>query len=152
MSNEVQVHNGEGFQIIQNAEGKFERKPIYQPFSSVQADSREEKIRLMNLIDGDLALPMNDHVGQKIDLVDVIFKPYDSVDEETGEITYGVLSYLFDHSGDVYVTSSKSVYHSLKNMFNVFGEPSYAEEDALVLEIEKKQGFNNKYTDVKLIG
>lgn len=154
MSNEITNVNyqSQGFEIVQNAEGKYERKPIYKPFSSVTAETREEKIRLMNLLDGDLALPMNDNVGAKINLVDVIFKPYDSINEETGEITYGVLSYLFDIDGDVYVTSSKSVYHSLQNIFNVFGQPSYTEEDALVLEVVKKQGFNNKYVDIKLIG
>lgn len=144
--------NQGGFQVIQNSEGKYERKPIYQPFSSVQAETKEQKINLMNIIDGEQGIPMNEAVDEQFQMVDVIFKPYDQIDENTGEITYGVLTYIFDEQERVFVTSSKSVYHSVKNIFTVFGEPHYVEEERLTLQVVKKQGFNNKYIDIKVIG
>lgn len=154
MTNEIsKVTITEDFEVIKNAEGKFERKAIYQPFSSVQAETREEKIKLMNMLnDENSATPVNEVIGAKILLKDVIFNPYDRVDEETGEVEYGVLTYMVDNAGVAYVTSSKSVYHTLKNIFKAFGLPTYNEGEELKIEFVKKQGQQFKYTDIKLLG
>jgi hypothetical protein len=154
MSNQLSTQSvKEEFQIIQSTDGKFIRKAIYQPFSSVEAVTREQKINLMNLLDSDdVALPMGEHIGAELKIVDVIFNPYDKVDEETGEIEHGVLTYVIDPNGTAYVTSSKSVYFTLKKVFQVFGEPHYNEEEAIAVKIVKKKGQTHQYTDLKIIG
>jgi hypothetical protein len=154
--NSLQVVTGNGNQyvITKDVNGKYERKTVYSPLSTVKAETKEEKIFLVNLLNGDEegSLQMKKHVGAVIDLVDVIFKPYDSLDEETGELTNGVLTYLFDESGKIYVTSSKSVYHTLYNVFNVFGKPREENYLGLELEIVEKKGLQYNYIDVKVVG
>lgn len=133
--------------------GKYKRVATYEPFTSVVAETREQKIAMMNLLDSDdVALPMNDYVGAQLKIADVITKPYDSVNEDTGEITSGVLTYLITPENVAYVTSSKSVYFSLQTIFSVFGFPHYSEGEEIIVEIVKKQGEKFKYNDIKVVG
>lgn len=143
----------EGFVIQKDVDGKFKRKAVYNFFSSITPETREEKIKFLQLIDSDeIARPMGDYVNQEIIISDVIFNPYDKVNEDTGEIEYGILSYIIDPEGNAFVTSSKSVYHTLKKMFVVFGEPHYNEEEQVKVQIVKKKGQQFQYTDIKIIG
>lgn len=154
--NSLQVVQGNGNQYVvtKGTDGKFTRKTVYQALSTVKSETKEDKIFLVNLLNGDeeLSLQMKQHVGEKINLVDVIFKPYDSLDEETGELSNGVLTYLFDESGKIYVTSSKSVYHTLNNVFLVFGTPRKPDYLGLEIQIVEKKGLQYNYIDVKVVG
>lgn len=139
--------------IVMDENGKFKRKAIFQPFSSVVAETREQKLALFNLLESDdIAKPLGDNVGTKIKIVDVVHTPYDAVDEDTGELTNGVLTYLIEGDGTAYVTSSKSVYYTLQNAFKAFGFPHYNEGDELTVEVVKKDGRQFKYVDVKILG
>ena len=154
-TNEIQVQTeaANNYEIKQNAEGKFERKAIYQAFMSVRAETRAQKIALLQLLESDtVAKPLNDCVGNKITIADVIINPYDSVNEDTGEMQYGVLTYMIDTNGEAYVTSSKSVYYTLQNVFKVFGTPHWEEEEAVTVQVVKKKGLQFNYTDINVIG
>lgn len=155
MSNEImQVSVKENYQVSQTQDGKFVRKATYQSFSSIVPETKEQKIAMMNLLSGDdeKTQALGEHIGQHITLSDVMFQPYDKINEETGEMEYGVLSYLVTPEQVVYVTSSKSVYFSLKRIFQVFGEPHYDESDVITVKVVKKQGQQFKYTDIQIVG
>lgn len=141
-------------QIVQNADGKFKRQAAYHAISTVKVETREDKIKLVNILNGsdDTVQECKRNVGVKIKLKDLVTNPYESVDEDTGEITNGVTTMMFDEDGDVYVTSSKSVYFTLQNLFKVFAMPSTPDYETLELEIIEKQGQRFKYIDVKLVG
>jgi hypothetical protein len=154
MSNEImQVTVKENYEVLQTAEGKFVRKAVYQPFSSITPETKEQKIAFMNLLNGDdeNTKPLGEHIGAHIRVQDVIFNPYDKVDEETGEMEYGVLTYLITPEQTVYVTSSKSVYFSMKRIFQVFGQPHYNEEEIITVKAVKKQGKEFKFTDIQIV-
>lgn len=138
--------------LYQDQSGKFKRRATYEDFSSVQVETREEKIKLYQLIEeeNDALKPATEHIGTEIELKDVIFRKYDSVDELTGELEEGVLTYLFDKNGTVYVTSSKSVYFSLNKIFKIFGEPTY--EEAVLIKLVRREGREFKYVDITLLG
>lgn len=155
MTNEImQVSTKENYQIVQTPEGKFTRIATYAPFSSVQPETKEQKIAMLNMLAGDdeKTQPLGEHIGKHITVADVILNPYDKVNEDTGEMEYGVLSYLITPDGVVYVTSSKSVYFSLKRIFQVFGEPHYNEEEQITVKVVKKKGKEHQYTDIQIIG
>lgn len=138
--------------LYQDQSGKFKRRATYEDFSSVKVETREEKIKLYQLIEeeNDSLKPATEHIGTEIELKDVIFRKYDSVDELTGELEEGVLTYLFDKNGTVYVTSSKSVYFSLNKIFKIFGEPTY--EEAVLIKLVRREGREFKYVDITLLG
>jgi hypothetical protein len=155
MSNEImQTTVKENYEVQKDESGKFKRKAVYAAFSSIVPETKEQKIAMMNLLNGDedTTSPLGEHIGQQIQIADVIFNPYDKVNEDTGEMEYGVLSYLITPENQVFVTSSKSVYFSLKRIFQVFGEPHYSEDEVLTIKIVKKQGQNFKYTDIQIVG
>ena len=142
-----------GYAITQNAEGKFERKAIYTPFSSVRPETRAQKIALLQLLESDdVAIPLNEAVGKKITIADVIIRPYDKVNEDSGEMEYGVLTYMISTDGEAFVTSSKSVYYTLQNVFSVFGAPHWEGEEAVTVQVVKKKGLQFNYTDINVIG
>ena len=138
--------------LYQDQSGKFKRRATYEDFSSVKVETREEKIKLYQLIEeeNDALKPATEHIGTEIELKDVIFRKYDSVDELTGELEEGVLTYLFDKKGMVYVTSSKSVYFSLNKIFKIFGYPTY--EEAVLIKLVRREGREFKYVDITLLG
>lgn len=158
--NELELINGEvlqedeNFLIVKTPENKFKRKAKYKAYSSVNPETPEQKRKMFKLLnDSDesgIASPMKDNIGVTFNLVDVVCQPYDTIDEDTGERQLGVISYLFSDEGDVFVTSSKSVYHTLQNMFQAFGEPHYTEDDKLPIVIIEKQGEKYKYVDITL--
>lgn len=149
----MNTNNQEAYAVTKGENGKFQRKAVYSPFSSVQATTKEQKVALINLLSDDSeAQPLKGHIGHQIVLADVIFQPYDKVNEDTGEIEYGVVTYLIDQDGLAFVTSSKSVYHSLKKFFTVFGEPHYTPDEAITVQIVEKKGRQYKFVDLKLIG
>ena len=152
-NNQIQaVNNQPNLVIRQDADGKFKRTATYNDFSSVVAETKEQRIALMNILDGDEAIPMRKASGATINLVDVITRSYESVDELTGELQYGVLTYLFDKDGKVYVTSSKTVYFTLQKIMQVFGQPTYEGENILKLEIIERPGQHNEILDIKVVG
>ena len=153
MTNELANKEEKGYQLTVGVDGKYKRKAVYNSFTSVRPETREQKIAMMNLLDSDdVALPMSAHIGAEIKIMDVILKPYDSVDEDTGEIASGVLTYLITPEGIAYVTSSKSVYFTLQTAFSVFGEPHYNAGEEVIVQIVKKDGQKFKYTDIKVVG
>jgi hypothetical protein len=156
MTNEIMVNNKQGnYEIIQNEEGKFSRKAKFEDFCSVVAESTEDKIALFNLLEGgddESTNGLKEHVGKQIEVKDIIFRSYDKVNEDTGVIEYGVLSYLIAPDGVPYVTSSKSVYFTLKNMFKVFGNPTSENWKNIIIQVVQKKGLQHKYIDVKIVG
>jgi hypothetical protein len=90
------------------------------------------------------------HVGQQIQVADVITRKYDKINEETGELEYGVLTYLLTSDRQAFVTSSKSVYFSIMHILEVFGEPS--KEEPFILKVLKKKMQNGDQILVQLLG
>jgi hypothetical protein len=126
-TNEVLVaKSNDRYEIIQDEEGKYKRKAKYESFCSIVPQNRQEKIALLNLLEGsdEATNGLKDHKGKQFEVANVIFRPYDRINEETGEQEYGVLTYLLTPDGVPYVTSSKSVYFTMKRIFEVFGEPN----------------------------
>jgi hypothetical protein len=155
MSNEIMTSNNQGnYEILKNEEGKFVRKAKYEAFSSVVAATKKEKIALLNLLEGsdENTNGLKDHVGKQIEVQNVIFRPYDKVNEDTGEMEYGVLTYLLTPDGIPYVTSSKSVYFTVKRIFEVFGSPDLEGWENIIVKIVKKKGLQHEYVDVVMVG
>jgi hypothetical protein len=93
---EVVKSENEEYVVVQGADGKYSRKAKFKDYSSIVAESRADKIWLMNLLEGDEGTGngLKDHVGQIIEVQDIITRRYDKINEETGAIEYGVLTYL----------------------------------------------------------
>lgn len=143
------------FIISIDEKGKHSRKMIYKEFASVKPETREQTIALFKLLNEEgMATQMKEAVGVEIDLRDVILQPYDSINEDTGVQEYGVVTYLIAQNNEAFVTSSKSVYNTVINLFKAFGEPSYTADNAPKLKIVSRAGQQKGRTiiDLSLIG
>lgn len=137
--------------IVQDAEGKFKRKAKFNAMSTFVAETRADKVWLMNLFEGteDTGNGLKDHVGKHIEVADVITRPYDKVNEETGVMEYGVLTYLVTKDRIAYVTSSKNVYFSISRMVEEFGVSA---DEPIIVKVLKEKGANGDMIKIKMVG
>ena len=140
--------------VIKDEQGKFARKAKYQTYTSVKAETRADKLWLMNLLDGeeDSGFGLKDNVGKEIIVENVIFRPYDRIDENTGQMEYGVLTYLITPEKEAYVTSAKSVYFSMKQIMDLFGKPTDADWENVTVKVGKQKMQNGDAINIKMIG
>jgi uncharacterized protein (UPF0297 family) len=161
--NEVAVNEGTNvIEVVQENEkytvvkqdGKYKRVAKYEDYSSVKTETKEEKIWLFNLLEGaeDTGNGLKEHVGKILEVENVITRTYDSLDEETGNTTNGVLTYLLTPDKVAYVTSSKSVYFSIIKLMDLFGKPGSADWENLKLKVVKEKGQNGDMIKIKMVG
>lgn len=148
---ETVVRENENFTVIK-VDGKFKRKAKYKEFSTFQAETRADKVWLLNLFEGtdEMSNGLKEHVGKQIEVADVISRPYDRINEENGDLEYGVLTYLITADKIAYVTSSKSVHFSINHGIEAFGNPS--KEEPFIVQVLKEKGQNGDMIKIKIIG
>jgi hypothetical protein len=148
------VSETENYAIVKDENGKFKRKAKFSDYCSIQPQTREEKIQLMNLLNGDeeSGNGLKDQVGKQIEVANVIFRKYDKINEDTGVIEYGVLTYLIAPDGIAYVTSSKTTYFTVKNILDTFGYPHEETWENVLVKVVKQKGRENDVINVKMIG
>jgi hypothetical protein len=148
------VSETDKYTIHQNSEGKFSRRAKYLEFSSITTSTREEKMWLLNLLEGaeDSGFGMKDHVGETIEVQDIIIRAYDRIDEDSGEMENGVLTYLLTPDRKAYVTSAKSVYFSINRIMEVFGKPSEPDWENVKVLIGKVKMENGDAINIKMVG
>jgi hypothetical protein len=146
------VREEENYSIVKDVEGKFKRKAKFKELSTVVAETRQDKVWMLNLLEGaeGTGNGLKEHVGKQITVTDVITRPYDKINEENGNMEYGVLTYLITADKVAYVTSSKNVYFSIIRTLEVFGNPS--KEEPFVIKVLKEKGLNGDMVKIKLVG
>lgn len=154
VSVQVVIRENEDFVISQDSEGKFHRKAKFKEFSSIKAESRDEKLWLLNLLEGDeeTGNGLKSHVGKQIEVQDVITRKYDRINEDTGVQEYGVLTYLLTPEKIAYITSSKNVYFSITRIMELFGKPGTPEWQNITVKVLKEKGLNGDMIKIKMIG
>lgn len=161
--NELTVNNGkvvveetEKYIVYKTAEGKFLREMKYDRFWSKVPETQEDMLRMYQVMNEDEAEGVNTmstNVGAKFQVEQIYFEPYNSFDEETGESRSGVTSTIETPEGEFFVTSSKSVYHTLNRIMQTFGTPNTdTYRNPVIVEITGQKGMNGTIIDVKLAG
>lgn len=151
---EVIERENDQYVIVKDAEGKFKRKAKFKDYSSIKAETREEKIWLMNLLEGDeeVAVGLKENVGAKIEVADVIIRSYDRINEDNGQQEHGALTYLITPEKQVFVTSSKTVYFAINRIMDLFGTPDSDEWENVKVKVGKEKGQNGDMIKIKMVG
>jgi hypothetical protein len=149
----VQSEN-ENYVILKDENGKFTRKAKFNDYSSIVAENRADKMWLLNLLEGaeGSGNGLKEHVGKQIEVANVITRKYDKINEETGQTEYGVLTYLLTPDKVAYVTSSKSVYFSITRMMELFGKPTDADWENIIVQVGKVKMTNGDSITIKMVG
>lgn len=149
------VRETDDYVIAKNEKGKFVRTVKYHDYSSLQPTTTEEKIWLFNVLNGgdqSGAIPMAEVIGSTIEVENIITREYDSVNEDTGEMMYGVLTYLITPEKKVFVTSGKAVYFTIDNLMKTFGTPDSEEWTNIKLKISSVKQQRGQQITVTLVG
>lgn len=101
-----------------------ETNPNAEGFSSIQATSRQEKMRLYEALTANTN-PLKTHTGQTLYIKDVVVTPVTHKDDHTGECRDGYRVILVDDKGVPYHCSSMGVYNAIMTAIQIFGEPTW---------------------------
>lgn len=148
------VSETDEYVVLKDADGKFVRKAKFADFSSIVAESRADKIWLMNVLDGDeeSGNGLKSHIGKQIEIQDVITRKYDKINPDTGVTEYGVLTYLITPDRIAYATSSKTVYFSITRLMKTFGTPGSKEWENILVKVTSKKSTNGDAINIKMVG
>ena len=135
-------------------------------YISKKVETKVDKISIYNALnnpDENVA----DNINMKIELVDVLLEQIEMVNDEddgievvseTGEIveeepetTVAVRTVLIDKDGKSYQAVSKGVYNSIKQIINIFGEPS-TWEDPLTVEVKQVKVKRGSMLTLNILG
>lgn len=153
-ANEVLVEETPKYSIYKNLQtGQFEKRMKYDKFWSFVPETDEDVEKffmIFNDQDNEFVVPMKEIVGLVFTIKNVYFNPYDSFDKETGKSDSGVTTTLETDTGEFYATSSKAVYYTLQNMFDVFGLPNSQNYKPLTVTVTSKKLENGYQINLKL--
>lgn len=118
------VEDTEDYTIIRDLEtGKFSKKVKYSRIQTTVPETEDEIMQLyliMTTEDSDVITPLKMMNKKTISVSDFYTEPYTAVNEDSGMLEYGVVTYIKDVDGNFYATSGKSVYFTLTNFYNTF--------------------------------
>lgn len=155
LNGETTIKQTSDYELVQLADGTFKKKMKYHPYHSRTAITDEEKIELYNVFNDDtneLVVPLKNMVKKKIKIAHVFTQPYESLDEQTGEITYGVTTTFQDVDNNYYATSSKTVYYAIMGIMQTFGKPSDPTYKPIEVEVTGTKQQRGVQIGIKLVG
>lgn len=144
----------EEYVVSQGVDRKFSRKAKYKSYSSIKAESRADKLWLLNILEGDeeMGNGLKSNVGKELEIQNIILRPYDRINENDGSFEYGVLTYLITPEKEVYVTSAKAVYFSITRIMELFGTPDSPDWENIKIKVLKEKMQNGDAIKIKMIG
>lgn len=155
VTGEIVISETNEYKVIKVVDGTFKKQAKYHKFHSRTPETEEEQLefyKVFNDDDSKLVTPMKNMVDQEITLQHVFITPYDKFDDKTGNVDTGVNCMVQSVDGHYYATSSKSVYHTLKGIFQSFGNPKNPEFKPLKLKVTGTKQKNGVQIDLQLIG
>lgn len=128
------------------------KNPTGSFFCSIEDDgSRKSKVAIYNAVNG-ADESIADHIGEVLDVVDVVAYPVTITDEETGEILEALRTVLVTKDGKAYTAVSQGITNSLARIFSIVGMPSWKDEPVKmkIKQIKTRNG-NNKVNTIELV-
>lgn len=148
------VEETENYVVKQLQDGTFRKEQKYQKFYTHVPETEEEQIELYNVFnsgdeENEKVTRLSMMVGEVIGIDQFYTNPYESFDEKTGVNNTGVTTTIKD--GDTYyATSSKSVYHTLKNLTTAFGMPGTEKYRKIYVKVTGTKRQNGIQIDLSL--
>ena len=126
--------------------------PDEQFYCSIKDDgTRASKVAIYNALNN-ADESLNDHIGEVLEVVDVVAYPVALVDEETGEMVNALRTVLVTKDGKAYSAVSQGITNSLARIFNIVGMPSWVDEPVkMKIKQVKTRNGNNKVNVIELV-
>lgn len=115
---------------------------------------RKSKIAIFNAVNG-ADEQIADHIGEVLEIVNVVAHPVELVDEVTGEAVHCLRTVLIDKTGKSYVAVSQGIASALSKVFSIVGSPDGGawEKEPVKMKIKqvKTRNGNNKVNTIELV-
>lgn len=123
---------------------------VTSSFSSLRADTPEEKKHLFNIMNNPEER-VDNHINEVIFVKDVYCEMVDMMDEKTGEIVSAPRIILVNPEGVGYACVSKGIFSALKKLFNLYGVPTWEEPLQLKVKRVKTRTGNNSVLTLEMV-
>lgn len=131
------------------------KNPNSQFYCSIKNDgTRKTKVAIFNAVNG-ADESIADHIGEVIEVVNVVAHPVELLDEETGEVVNALRTVLIDKNGKTYTAVSQGITSALSKIFSIIGTPEDGawEKEPVKMKIRqvKTRNGNNKVNTIELV-
>lgn len=131
------------------------KNPNGQFYCSIADDgSRKSKVAIFNAINS-ADESLGDHIGEVLEVVNVVAHPVELADEETGELITALRTVLVTKDGKTYTAVSQGVTSALSRIFSIIGMPDGGawEKEPVKMKIKqvKTRNGNNKVNTIELV-
>jgi hypothetical protein len=131
------------------------KNPNSNFYCSIADDgTRKSKVAIFNAING-ADESLGDHIGEVLEIVNVVAHPVSLVDEETGEEVNCLRTVLIDKKGVTYTAVSQGITSALSRIFSLIGSPDGGawEKEPVKMKIKqvKTRNGNNKVNTIELV-
>lgn len=116
----------------------------------VNDGTRESKVKIYNAINA-TDKKLADHIGEVIEIVDVVAHPVELTHEVTGEVVKTVRTVLIDKDGVSYTAVSGGILNSLQKLFMIFGQPHWDEPVKVKVKQVGTRNGNNKINTLEAV-
>ena len=130
------------------------KNPSENFYCSIPNDgSRKKQIAIYNAIQGDDDIAS--HIGETLEIVNVVAHPATAINEETGEVTEYLRTVLIDKNGKGYTAGSVGITSALSRIFSIIGMPDNGawEKEPVKMKIKQVKTRNgvNKVNTIELV-
>ena len=131
------------------------KNPTGKMYCSIQDDgTRASKVQIFNAING-ADESLGDHIGEVLEVVNVVAHPIELQDEQTGETKEVLRTVLITKEGKTYVAVSQGVASALSKIFHIVGSPDNGawEKEPVAMRVKQVKTRNgmNKVNTIELV-
>ena len=118
-------------------------------YSSIKGETLEERLQILSAVTD--PEPVSEHLGETLNLQNVIVQATQVTDPKTGEVSDVLRTILITEEGDAYAAISTGIFQYLQNLFDIVGHPSTWSAPLPVQVVEKKGRSGYRYMTVKVV-
>ena len=131
------------------------KNPNNSFYCSIADDgTRASKVKIFNAING-ADESIADHIGETIEVVNVVAHPVTLIDENTGEEVNTLRTVFIDKKGVAYTAVSQGITSALSRIFSLIGSPDNGawEKEPVKMKIKQVKTRNgmNKVNTIELV-
>ena len=131
------------------------KNPVGQFYCSIENDgTRASAVAIYNAVNG-ADDKLSNHIGDVLEIVNVVAHPVSLVNEETGEVFEALRTILIDKKGKTYTAVSEGITSALSRIFSIVGMPDGGawEKDPVKMKIRQipTGNGNNKVNTIELV-
>ena len=131
------------------------KNPNGQFYCSITNDgTRKSAIAIFNAVNS-ADESLGDHIGEVLEIVNVVAHPVELLDEDTGEVVTALRTVLVAKDGKTYTAVSQGITSALSRIFSIVGMPDGGawEKEPVKMKIKqvKTRNGNNKVNTIELV-